>query len=116
PYYFHRRDGRPFAFAGLWERWKQPDGRWLLSAAVITTEPNPLVSPVHDRMPVIVEPADYERWLAPEALPPGMLDDVLVPAPDDPYELYPVSALANSPENDSPELVRRAEPIQGSLF
>ena len=99
-----------------WERWKQPDGEWLLSATVITTDPNPLVAPIHDRMPVIVAPADYDRWLSPEPLPPGMLDDILVPAAPDDYEVYPVSALVNSPENDSPQCVVEAQPIQGSLF
>jgi putative SOS response-associated peptidase YedK len=116
PFYYHRRDRRGFAFAGLWERWKQPDGQWLLSATVITTDPNPLLAPIHDRMPVILAPADYDRWLSPEPLPPGMLDDILMPAAPADYELYPVSALVNSPENDSPQCVVEAQPIQGSLF
>jgi len=116
PFYFHRRDRRPFAFAGLWERWKQPDGQWLLSCAIVTTEASPLVAPIHDRMPVIVAPADYGRWLAPDALPPDALDDVLAPAPADPYEIYPVSPLVNSPEHDQPACVERMEPVQRSLF
>ena len=116
PYYYHRRDRRPFAFAGLWERWKQPDGAWLLSCAVITGEPNPLVAPIHDRMPVIIEPSDYARWLAPGAVAPEVLDELLHPAPPEPYELYPVSPLVNSPENDSPQCVVQAEPLQRSLF
>jgi len=116
PYYYHRRDRRPFAFAGLWERWKQPDGAWLLSCAVITGEPNPLVAPIHDRMPVIIEPSDYARWLAPGAVAPEVLDELLHPAPPEPYALYPVSPLVNSPENDSPQCVVQAEPLQRSLF
>ncbi len=116
PFYYHRRDRRPFAFAGLWERWKQPDGSWLLSCAVITGEPNRLVEPIHDRMPVIIDPADYPRWLSPGAVPPEALGDLLHPPAPEPYELYPVATLVNSPENDSPQCVVQAEPLQRSLF
>lgn len=58
------RDDQPFAFAGLWDVWKDPaDGTWLQTFAVITTDPNALTAEVHDRMPVIVHPGDYDRWL-----------------------------------------------------
>ncbi|UCE59119.1 MAG: SOS response-associated peptidase [Phycisphaerales bacterium] len=63
PYHIRLNDGRPFAFAGLWERWERPDGDPLDSFTVITTEPNELLRPVHDRMPVILHAGDYAQWL-----------------------------------------------------
>jgi len=64
PWMFSMRDGEPFAFAGLWDAWKEPVGEgWLQSFSIITTEPNELTATVHNRMPVIVRPQDYERWL-----------------------------------------------------
>jgi putative SOS response-associated peptidase YedK len=63
PYAFGMADGTPFAFAGLWDGWKDPDGGWLQSYSIITTTPNELTATVHNRMPVILEPMDYNRWL-----------------------------------------------------
>jgi len=63
PYAFAMRDGAPFAFAGLWDAWKEPDGGWLRSFTIVTTGPNELTAKVHNRMPVILKPADYDRWL-----------------------------------------------------
>jgi putative SOS response-associated peptidase YedK len=63
PYAFKRRDDAPFAFAGLWDAWKEPGGDWLQSYSLITTEANDLASDVIDRMPVILDPKDYDRWL-----------------------------------------------------
>jgi len=65
PFYIRMRDGRPFAFAGLWERWEGPDGTPVESCAIVTTEPNDLLRLVHDRMPVILNPKDYALWLDP---------------------------------------------------
>ena len=66
PHWFTLREGRPFAFAGLWERWRKPDGADLDSFTIITTEPNELTRAVHNRMPVILAPEHYARWLDPE--------------------------------------------------
>jgi putative SOS response-associated peptidase YedK len=63
PYAFRVKDAEPFAFAGLWDAWKDPNGGWLQSFSIITTDANELMEPVHNRMPVILKPADYERWL-----------------------------------------------------
>ena len=64
PYAFAMTSGEPFAFAGLWDAWKEADGGWLTSYAIITTEPNELMATVHSRMPVILKPSDYDRWLS----------------------------------------------------
>jgi putative SOS response-associated peptidase YedK len=63
PYYFHRPDNGPFAFAGLWEHWMGADGSEIETAAIITTEPNQVVAQIHDRMPVVIHPEDYAAWL-----------------------------------------------------
>ena len=64
PYAFATTSGEPIAFAGLWDAWKEPDGGWLISYAIITTEPNELTATVHNRMPVILRPSDFDRWLS----------------------------------------------------
>ncbi len=69
PYCFEVREGKLFAFAGLWDGWKAPDGTWLKTCSILTTGPNAVTSAVHDRMPVILDPAAYDVWLD-----PGMQD------------------------------------------
>jgi len=66
PYSFMMREEAPFAFAGLWDAWKEPEGGWLQSFSIVTTEANELMSSVHTRMPVILHPKDYTRWLTRE--------------------------------------------------
>jgi putative SOS response-associated peptidase YedK len=110
PLLVRRKDGGLFAFAGLWERWKQPDGQVLRSCTIITCPPNELVAPVHDRMPVILDPGDFERWLDPEA---ANGRELLKPCPAEWLEAVPVSARVNSPHNDDPECIAPlAEPEQ----
>ncbi len=100
PHYFHRPNGEPFAFAGLWERWQGPEGDPLLSCAVLTTEANEVVRPVHDRMPVILAPEDFQRWLESGDA------ELLRPCPPEALAVTRVSALVNSPRNDGPECLR----------
>lgn len=104
PTFIHMKDSRPFAFAGLWEDWHSPDGSQILSATIITTSPNELVSPIHNRMPVILTVPAYERWLTPEEADPQELSALLRPYPPDLMEAYAVSPLVNNPRNDSPNL------------
>lgn len=66
PYYFSMKDGEPFALGGVWESWRAPNGEILRTCCLITTEPNEIMTPVHDRMPVIVSPDDYAQWLTGE--------------------------------------------------
>ena len=104
------RTGEPFAFAGLWSVWKDPDGNRIPSCAIITTAANDLLRPVHDRMPVVLPKEMEEFWLDPTVDDPNMLASVLAPYSDDAMDVYEVSALVNSAANDGPEVI---EPSSG---
>ena len=104
PYYFRLRDGGPFAFAGLWERWEKGEEP-VESCTLITTEANGVVGPVHDRMPVILKPADYARWLDPEERRPAALAGLLAPIPEDRLVAHPVSKRVNNPRNEGPRCI-----------
>jgi putative SOS response-associated peptidase YedK len=98
--YIRLKSGEPFAFAGLWENWNTPDGSQVLSCAIITTAPNALMEPIHNRMPVILPAAVYDRWLDPGEVNPAQLQGLLQPYPPEAMTAYPVSTLVNRPEND----------------
>jgi putative SOS response-associated peptidase YedK len=100
PFHFGMKDDSLFAFAGIWERWKSPEGPVVESCAILTTTPNELVADVHDRMPVILPAAQYELWLTAEAERVAQLQDLLVPYPAVEMKRYPVSSAVNSPKND----------------
>ncbi len=106
PMYIRLKNNQPFAFAGLWEAWKQADGSELRSCTIITTQPNSLMQAIHNRMPVILAAKDYEEWLAVEDRQPAQLNTLLVPYPADEMEAYPVSRLVNSPDTDKPQLIQ----------
>jgi putative SOS response-associated peptidase YedK len=103
PHHIRFVDRRPFAFAGLWERWAPPYGAAVESCTILTTEPNALIEPLHNRMPVILPQARFDEWLSNEPLGPGVAQSMLVPHPADGMEAVPVSTLVNSPRNDGPE-------------
>ena len=107
PYYIHMKDRKPFAFAGLWDEWQSPDGGVLRTCTIITTEPNELMSTLHNRMPVILDPADYSQWLdpAPHAKHPESLLPLIRSFPADRMSAYPVSTMVNSPGNDRAECI-----------
>jgi putative SOS response-associated peptidase YedK len=105
PYFIRRRDDRPFGFAGLWECRHGEDGTDLESCAVITTTANERTRSVHDRMPVILDPAEWDAWLASDATP-NDLEALLRPYPSEALAVDPVSPLVNSAKNDLPECVR----------
>ncbi len=118
PMFIHRRDGEPLAFAGLWSVWKVPDelvgaigddDGWLRSCAIVTTKANRLLGPVHDRMPVLLPEATWDQWLDPTPDPDAetlhTLADLLVPAPDEGLEMYPVSPRVNRVVDHGPDLV-----------
>jgi len=93
------KDGAPFGIAGIWENWKEPaSGGWIRTFAIITTDSNELVAEIHDRMPVILAPADYARWLSEE------------PDPRDLMRPFPISTRVNKPENDDPSIIEPIEP------
>ena len=108
PFHIRMRDGRPFAFAVLWEYWEGPEGPAIDSCTILTTTANELVGTLHDRMPVILAPQDYNLWLDPAIQKVERLESLLRPYPSEEMTAYPVSTRVNNPANDSPECV---EPV-----
>jgi putative SOS response-associated peptidase YedK len=106
PVYIRLINDRPFAFAGLWEIWKSPQESEVRSCTIITTQPNSLLEPIHNRMPVILQPNAYNIWLTTEDRHPAQLNDLLIPYPAAEMIAFPVSRLVNSPGTDSPELIQ----------
>jgi putative SOS response-associated peptidase YedK len=115
PYAIRHADGSPLAFAGLWEVWRPPTGDepWR-TCVIITTSANAALAPIHHRMPVILPPESWDRWLDPGNHDLDALCRLLVSAPSEAFEAYPVSKLVNSVANDSPELVRPLSEGQGA--
>jgi putative SOS response-associated peptidase YedK len=107
PYYIHMKEGRPFAFAGLWESWKDEDGPEIRSCTILTTRPNALAGEIHDRMPVILAADTYDVWLDPGS-DRDELTGLLAPYPEDEMEAYPVSRFVNSPSNNDPRCIEPA--------
>jgi putative SOS response-associated peptidase YedK len=108
PVFVRLRSREPFAFAGLWDTWRPPEGNEIRSCTIVTTDANRLLAPIHDRMPVILPPATYDAWLDPRPQESRELQDLLRPFPDEVMEAYPVSRLVNSPANDRPECIAPA--------
>jgi putative SOS response-associated peptidase YedK len=111
PFYIRLQDGRPFAFAGLWEHWKGPGDTIIESCTLLTTQPNELLRPVHNRMPVILQVKDYDLWLDTEVQQKELLQPLLRAYPSEELEAYPVSRWVNSPRNDGPQCI---EPLAES--
>ncbi|MGE0278455.1 MAG: SOS response-associated peptidase [Nitrospiraceae bacterium] len=104
PMWIGRKDRQPFAFAGLWEYWEPAEGEPLETCAIITTEPNELMAPIHNRMPVVLGPASFDQWLD-AATPAESLKALLRPCPGEELQAYPVSPLVNNPRNNAPQLL-----------
>jgi putative SOS response-associated peptidase YedK len=104
PYYIRLKGGRLFAFAGLWERWEKQDPA-LETCALITTGPNALMEPIHNRMPVILSEQSYASWLNPGLNNTVYLSGLLGPYNPDEMEAYPVSTLVNNPHHDDPQCI-----------
>ena len=105
PLYIRMKDGQPMCFAGIWEHWKPEEGEEIESCSIITTSSNSLIKSIHDRMPVILCPGDFDLWLNRNMHDPEKLKPLYQPYPADLIEMYPVSPLVNSPRNDSPEFI-----------
>lgn len=105
PYWIHFCDRRVFAFAGLWERWRDPHGNDVESCTLITTAANTLMQPIHERMPVVLAPEHYDRWLDPTNQDPLALAPLLAPHPASAMEAVAVSTRVNSPRNDDPRCI-----------
>ncbi len=105
PVYVRLKSREPFGFAGLWDMWSSPEGQTLKTCTIVTTEPNELLRPIHDRIPVIVPRELEELWLDPSPKTSEELARVLRPYRAEELELFAVSSLVNSPANDRPECV-----------
>jgi len=107
PYWIHLEDRRPFAFAGLWDRWRPPEGDPVVSCTIVTTQATEALRPIHERMPVILPPGARERWLDPEA---GQEERIALLRPYAGADLatHAVTTLVNSPRNDTPECIAPA--------
>jgi putative SOS response-associated peptidase YedK len=105
PMYITLRDRAPFAFAGLWDQWSDAEGRTLRTCTIVTTEPNELLAPIHNRMPVILPRTACERWLDPTVREPEALLPLLRPYPAEEMQARPVSRLVNDPRNEGAALL-----------
>ncbi|MFN0028906.1 MAG: SOS response-associated peptidase [Acidimicrobiales bacterium] len=125
PWFVHRPDGEPYAFAGLWERWRDParrdddhpdpdpdpdpDRGWLRTCCIITAAANPVMAQLHDRMPVVLPPAHWEQWLDPAQRDPELLSELLQPTPASLVAFHPVSVQVNSARTQGPDLINPIE-------
>jgi len=109
PWFIVLRDREPMAFAGLWEKWRSPEGDDVESCSIIVTDANELMRPIHDRMPVILAPADWDAWLETEAKDAGGLQGLLKPYSAEDMTAWRVSTMVNSPRNDSAECLEAAK-------
>ena len=103
PYCFEVNDGELFAFAGIWDRWKDPSGNWVKTCSILTTTPNAVTSAVHDRMPVILDPDSYDLWLDPGMKDVSAVSELLKPYDARLMRCYPVSTRVNHVANDDEE-------------
>src|SRR5581483_1444865 len=115
PYYIHRADGEPMAFAGLWDIWRPQvgddgDDAVIRSCTIITGDPNEKIAAIHDRMPVMLPPSTWERWLDADFDDLDALGKLLVPAPASLITLHPVSTAVNNVRSRGPELAEPVEP------
>ena len=107
PYAIGKKSGEPFALAGIWENWQRPGSdEWIRTFAIITCPANDLIRPIHDRMPVIIAPIHYDRWLCSRESDPR---DLLVPFSSEPMTMWPISTRVNKPDNDDPVILERMD-------
>ena len=117
PMRFKLKSGEPFAFAGLWDSWKKPDGNLLLTYTIITTEPNEVTRPIHNRMPVMLSDDDAMKWITSDGGGLTHSLSLLKPFPPELMESYEVSKLVNNPRNDSSACIQPVAPQgPGLLF
>ncbi len=120
PYCFEVNGGEVFAFAGLWDRWRNPQGDVVESCTIMTTTPNSLVSDIHDRMPVILNPDDYDLWLDPGFRDVASVSEILRPFDAALMHRYPVSTRVNQVLNDDADCAKpidaETSPAQSQLF
>jgi putative SOS response-associated peptidase YedK len=108
PIHITRRDGKPFALAGVWEHWQNRDGSELESCTILTTAAGSLMKPIHDRMPVILQPADFGLWLDPTVQKADAVAHLLAHWPENEMHAEAISTRVNKPQNDDPSIL---EPV-----
>lgn len=118
PFCFDLNDGELFAFAGLWDGWKNAEGQWIKTCSILTTVPNAVTATVHDRMPVILDSAHYDLWLDPGMQNVAAVSELLKPYDAQCMRCYPVSSRVNHVANDDEECSRPVEltEVQNHLF
>ena len=109
PFRIIMKSGEPFAMAGLWETWKDPQGKVVPSCTIITTSANDFLAPIHNRMPVILPRESEELWLDTRLKDATVLAPMFGPGPDNTLDAYEVSPIVNSSTNDNPEVIARLE-------
>ena len=107
PYYISPKDGQPMAMGGLWESWKTPDGGILRTVCIVTVGPNAVMEPIHDRMPVIVPPEQWQDWLS---APVEAIQPLVAPCGDDLLQAWPVSRRVSKTADDDPGLIEPEAP------
>ena len=107
PYRFILENEKPFAFAGLWDSWKNEKGETLYTFTIVTTSPNKMIEEVHDRMPVILNDQGEKIWLDPNTEDKKVLKELLIPYPSELMDKYQVSSYVNSSRNSSPKAIER---------
>lgn len=112
PFLIRRRDGQPMALAGLWETWTGPDGEEVDGACIVTTDANGLMASIHDRMPVILEPEDFDAWLECDETDVKPAAQLMKPARDDVLEAWPISTDVNKVANDNPNVQTPIGPVE----
>ena len=110
PYHLRMADGSVFAMAGLWQRWRSPEGQVVQTCTILTTMANEVVAPLHDRMPVILPKAQVERWLNPDLKSADDLRSALVPFPAESMVAVPISRRVNDVGHDDPDCLQEVEP------
>jgi putative SOS response-associated peptidase YedK len=108
PYFIRHRDERPLAIAAIWEHWQGADGSEFETCALLTTSANELMRPLHERMPVLLEPEDYGLWLDTAVQKSDQIQHLLRPCPADLMRAYPVSTHVNNVRNDDPRCIEAA--------
>jgi putative SOS response-associated peptidase YedK len=112
PFCFEVSEGELFAFAGLWDGWKDPSGNWVKTCSVLTTIPNAVTSAVHDRMPVILDPDSYDLWLDPGMQNVAAISELLKPYDARLMRSYPISSRINHVANDDEDCSRPVEVVE----
>lgn len=109
PYFIHMKDNQPFAYGGIWEQWKNSEGKKIETFSILTTSPNEIVKPIHNRMPVIIDSKDFDIWLNPTVQEPVELKPLLEPYDDSKMDAYPISMFVNSPSNKGEQCITKLE-------